>query len=213
MTEEKVQQANPPDPSVNVRSIVYEATQRFDDLQKAEVKRIDAQLNNLEKTSGIISIRDYFNLKIDLKDDKVQSQFTSAKEAVGIASTAQEKAMAAALEGTKDALNKADVNNDKRFGSISEKIDGIADTMSKNTGASGLYVTHSDLATVVDKIQTGFKTSMESFEISLKPIFAFMNSQTGQQKGISGSWGVALGIFGLVSTILGIFAIISRFLP
>ena len=138
------------------------------------MRRIDAKLDDLEKTSGVISLKDYFDLKIDLRDDKVQSQFASAKEAVGIASTAQKEAMTAALEGTKDALDKADINNDKRFDGISQKIDTVIEQINKSTGATGLYVTHSDLAIVVDKIQTGF-------EAALKPVIAFMNSQTGKE--------------------------------
>src|ERR1035437_1142814 len=118
MTEEnpKITSHNS-DPSFNVRGLLEEVVKRQDDLREGEFHRIDE--------------------KIALIDTKVQTQFNSAKEAVGIASVAQEKAMAAALEGTKDAINKADVNTDKRFDSLSEKIDGIAQTMSKNSGQSG----------------------------------------------------------------------------
>ena len=184
MTEEKVQQANPPDPSVNVRSIVYEATQRFDDLQKAEVKRIDE--------------------KIYLTNDKVQSQFTSAKEAVGIASTAQEKAMAAALEGTKDAINKADTNTDKRFGAISEKIDNLAETISKSTGAQGIYVTHTDLSNEMSKLRADFETM-------LRPVITYMNSSQGRSSGLNSGWIYLIGGVGLIATILSIITVIMNF--
>lgn len=178
---------NPPeDPTKNVRDILEAAIARIDDLRKAEVNRIDE--------------------KIELIDIKVQTQFTSAKEAVNTAFEAQEKAIGAALVGTREAINKSDATTDKRFDLLSEKIDGIAETISKNTGAQGIYVTHSDLSIEMEKLRT-------SFESMLRPVINFMNSSQGQQKGVSSSWGVLLGAVGLISTIIGIFMIMSRFLP
>lgn len=194
------------DPTLNVKESINQEVSRIDDLRKAEVKRIDDNIDNLEEKSGTISLKDYFDLKITLTDTKVQSQFTSAKEAVAIASTAQEKAMVAAQVGTKEALDKADTNNDKRFDAISQKIDTVTETISRNTGAQGIYVTHSDLSIEMEKLRI-------SFESMLTPVKTFMDNQQGQQKGISGSWGVLLGGVGFISTIIGIFMIMSRFLP
>ena len=213
MAEEKVQQANPPDPSINVREIVNESSERLDDLRKSEVRRIDEKIDTLG--DNIVD-------KIQCADAKYQVQFTDSKEAV-----------TAALTATKEAINKADQANEKRFDAVNEfrstlsdqqaklltrteydsahkslieKIDGVENRINRTEGASNVYVTQSDLANAMDKLQV-------SIEATLRPVVTFMNSQTGQQKGIGASWGVALGIFGLVSTILGIFAIISRFLP
>ena len=173
------------DPTANVQNIVAEAVNRIDDIREVEVRRIDD--------------------RIDANDDKYQIQFNAAKEAISTALIAQEKAVEAALQGTKEAINKADATTDKRFDLLSEKIDGIAETISKKSGESVAYVTHNDLTIALDKLQT-------SIEITLRPVVTFMNAQQGQQKGIGTSWGALLGAVGLISTIIGIFLIISRFL-
>src|ERR1035437_1848236 len=113
------------DPSLNVREMITEAISRVDDLRHSEVRRIDEKIKD--------------------SDSKYQIQFSAAKEALGIALVAQEKATAQALEGTKDAINKADTNTDKRFTLLSEKIDAVIETTNRNTGERGIYVTHSDL--------------------------------------------------------------------
>ena len=164
----------------------WETIKRLDELREAESRRID-QLASIRQTHVEEKFRDF--------DIKYQIQFTAAKEAVGIASVAQKELVAQALEGTKEAINKSDGATDKRFELLSEKIGGIAETISKNTGAQGIYVTHSDLAVVVDKIQTGFSDAM-------KPVVAFMNAQQGQQKGIDSSWGIIAGVVGFVSTVI-----------
>src|ERR1035437_2951068 len=137
------------DPSINVKTMIAESIERLDDLRKVEIRRIDE--------------------RIDASDDKYQVQFNSAKDAVSIALIAQEKAVAAALEGTKEAINKADVTTDKRFDLLSEKIDGIGESISKSAGAQGIYVTHSDLSTEMEKLRN-------SFETMLLPVVAFMNA-------------------------------------
>lgn len=171
------------DPSKNVLELV-----------EASIKRLDDLANLREK---------HFEDKIHDKDIQYQLQFNSAKEAVSIALIAQEKAVAAALEGTKEAINKADINTDKRFSLLSEKIDGITSTMNKSTGERGIYVTHSDLSSEMEKLRT-------SFESMLRPVITFMNNQTGQQKGVSGSWALLLGAVGLISGLIGIFFALSN---
>lgn len=202
---------NNPDPTYNVRELIDLEIERIDDLRKAEVKRIDE--------------------KIDSNDVKYQGQFASAKEAIGIALISQEKAQATDRESTKDAINKADVNTDKRFDAISDKIDTIAEAISKNSGAQGIYVTHSDLSIVIDK----FRADIEAM---FRPVITFMNSQqgkegvtdpifsklaekidslvtsrsenTGKSIGVSSLWGTILGGVGLIATILAIFSYISK---
>src|ERR1035437_207791 len=137
------------DPTLNVRAMVDESSQRLDDLRKCEVKRIDE--------------------KIDSNDKKYQIQFNDSKEAV-----------LAALASTKEAINKAEQANEKRFDAVNEfrstlsdqqaklmtrteyesahkalaeKIDGVTDRINRTEGVSTSYVTQNDLNVVVDKIQ------------------------------------------------------------
>ncbi len=154
---------------------IAEAFKRIDALRDSETKRLDEK------------IRD--------GDVKYQIQFSAAEKALGIALTAQEKQVAAALEGTKEAIVKNDANTDKRFDLLSEKIDSIADTMSKSTGERGIYVTHSDLSTEMEKLRL-------SFEGMLSPVVTFMNSSQGKSQGFSASWGIILGAVGLTSTVI-----------
>lgn len=164
-----------PDPTINVKEMIDDAVERIDDLRKTEVRRIDE--------------------KIDANDVKYQIQFSSAKEAVAIASTAQEKSMTASFEGTKDAINKADVNTDKRFEAISQKIDGVSELLNKNAGAQGIYVTHNDLNVEMEKLRV-------SFEAMLRPVVTFMNSQTGKTQGVDMSWSRAAMVIAAAATII-----------
>ena len=163
------------DPTFNVRELVDFATKRIDDLTEVRTKQVDDKIKD--------------------KDVQYQLQFNSAKEAVSIALIAQEKAVAAALEGTKEAINKADINTDKRFSLLSEKIDGITVTMNKSTGERGIYVTHSDLSTEMEKLRN-------SFEAMLRPVVNFMNSQTGKIDESQNIWGYIVGGGGLIVAVM-----------
>lgn len=169
------------DPSVNVRELVEAAMRRLDDLADVREKHIHDKIKD--------------------KDVQYQFQFTAAEKAIGIALIAQEKQVAAALEGTKEAINKADINTDKRFSLLSEKIDGITMTMNKSTGERGIYVTHTDLNIAMDKLQV-------SIEATLRPVVTFMNSYKGGEKQINNIWGYIVGAIGIVS---GIILVILRF--
>lgn len=172
-----------PNQNEGTHGILNERIIRFNDLREADVKRLDEKF------------RDY--------DIKYQIQFSAAKEALGIALIAQEKGTAAALDGTSKAIDKADIATDKRFSLLSEKIDGVVEAISKNSGQQGIYVTHGDLSTEMEKLRN-------SFESMLQPVVTFMNNQTGQQKGISGSWTTLISTVGLVSALIAIFFAISK---
>lgn len=213
---------NNPDPTYNVRELIDLEIERIDDLRKAEVRRIDEKINE--------------------NNVKYQIQFSDSKEAVGTAFIAQEKAIAAALIGTKEAITKsdqvtkeaitkADTTTDKRFDLLSEKIDSIAETISKNTGAQGIYVTHEALSNEMEKLRL-------SFESMLRPVITFMNSQqgketiadprmdtlmakvellntvqntnTGKSAGIGMSWQTMVTAIALCGTLISIFFALSK---
>lgn len=165
------------DPSFNVREMLEASVNRQDNLRESETHRLDHDVQRLDD-------------KFKDSDVKYQIQFNAAKEALGIALIAQEKGTAAALEGTKEAINKADVATDKRFSLLSEKIDGVVETINKNTGSQGIYVTYTDLSAALDKLQT-------NIENSLKPVIAFMNSQQGRATGSSSSYASVATIIGI----------------
>lgn len=171
------------DPTFNVRELIELSIKRIDDLAEIREKKVEEKFHD--------------------KDTQYQLQFTSAKEAVGIALIAQEKAVSAALEGTREAINKADLNTDKRFSLLSEKIDGITTTMNKSTGERGIYVTHSDLSAEMEKLRL-------SFEGMLRPVVTFMNSQTGQQKGVGISWQTMVTVVSVCGTLIAMFFTLSK---
>ena len=159
-----------------VKNMVKEAVIRLDDIREIETKRIEDKFKDI--------------------DTKYQIQFTAAEKAIAIASTAQEKLVAQALDGTKEAINKADIATDKRFELLSEKINGLSDTLNKNAGAQGIYVTHTDLQQSLDRLQT-------NIEVTLKPVVAFMNSAQGSGKGRQDMFGwIVAGITIIVSIFL-----------
>ena len=171
------------DPTKNVIELVEASIKRLDDLAELREK--------------------YIYEKIKDADVKYQIQFTAAKEAVAIASTAQEKLVAQALDGTKEAINKADINTEKRNSLLSEKIDGVIGTINKTSGERGIYVTHTDLNIAMDKLQAGI-------EATLRPVVTFMNSQTGRSGGLHAGWVYLLGGVSLISTLIAIFMALSR---
>jgi hypothetical protein len=161
---------------------ITESIRRIDALRESEIKRIDEKFKD--------------------SDIKYQIQFNAAKEALGIALIAQEKATAAALEGTKEAITKADVATDKRFELLSEKIDGVSKVLSQNTGAQGIYVTHADLSVFGEKLQTSFEEALKPLVSQVNTLTAAQNSMQGRSSGFSASWGIIIGAVGLTSTII-----------
>ena len=204
------------DPTTNVRELIDLEKGRTDDLRKIEVKRIDGRIEYL---------KEYFDLRVTDTVLASNQRFEAQQLALKDALISQEKAVAAALEGTKEAINKADATTDKRFDLLSEKIDGVVETISKNVGEQGVYVTHTDLSVAMDKLQT-------NIEATLRPVVTFMNSQIGKEtvtdpamtkltrvvedlvgtksQGISTSWAVLLGAVGFIATILTIFFALSK---
>lgn len=162
----------------SIQEVIKESIIRIDDLRNIETKRIDDKFKD--------------------SDVKYQIQFNAAKEALGIALVAQEKQVAAALDGTKEAINKADVATDKRFELLSEKITSLSDILNKNAGASAIYVTHTDLSAEMEKLRT-------SFEGMLRPVVTFMNSQTGSGKGRQDMWGYVVGGIFLIIAVASFF--------
>jgi hypothetical protein len=161
----------------------YDPTANVIALVEASIKRLD-DIHVLETKR--------LDENINYLDDKYQMQFN-----------AQEKAVAAALEGTKEAINKADINTDKRFSLLSEKIDGITSTISKSSGERGIYVTHTDLNIAIDKLQA-------SIEATLRPVVTFMNAQKGQQKGAGTSWQTMVTIISAAGTLIAIFFALNK---
>lgn len=174
------------DPTLNVRELIKESSDRLDDLRTTEVKRIDEKINT--------------------NDDKYQIQFSDSKEAV-----------TAALTATKEAINKADQANEKRFDAVDEfrstlsdqqaklltrteyesnhkslieKINGVENRINRTEGASNVYVTQNDLTNAMDKLQT-------SIEATLRPVVQFMNASVGRSSGANSLWGYIVGVISL----------------
>lgn len=168
------------DPSINVKSMIEESTQRLDDLRKVEVKRIDE--------------------KIDANDEKYQIQFNDAKEAINKADQANEKRFDSVNEFRNTLADQQTklltrTEYESAHKALAEKIDGVTDRINRTEGASGVYVTQNDLNSALNKLQTNIETT-------LQPVVAFMNSQTGKTNGLVQQWVYVVGFFGIISTII-----------
>lgn len=153
---------------------------------------------------GTVSLKEYTDLRINDTVTASNQRFDAQQLALKDALISQEKAVAAALDSTKEAIGKAEIATDKRFDLLSEKIDGVHDTITKNVGAQGVYVTHTDLTAEMEKLRA-------SFEGMLRPVVTFMNSQVGKDIGASNkSNSIVQGII-IGSVILGIFGTIITF--
>lgn len=177
------------DPTTNVKLLLREAVRRQDDIRSIDTKNLEHSLLVSEA---------HFLDKMRDSDIKYQIQFSAAKEALGIALIAAEKAVAAALEGTKEAINKADIATDKRFSLLAEKIDTVNIVLSKSSNIQGQYVTHDELNFAIDKLQT-------AIENTLRPVVTFMNNSTGKGQGANALWSIILGGIGAVGLIIGVF--------
>lgn len=155
------------DPTLNVQHLLEAAVSRQDDLRNIESMRLHHDIETEIKHL-------YEKFKDD--DTKYQIQFSGAKDAVGIALIAQEKAVAAALDAAKEATTKSETAMDKRFDLVSEKIDGVTNILNKSSGATGSYVTHEDLNNAIEKLQL-------SIETQLRPVVNFMQTQSGRGSG------------------------------
>lgn len=173
------------DPTKNVLELVNTSIRRLDDLHGAETKRIDDKFKDL--------------------DVKYQIQFTGAEKAVAIASTAQEKLVAQALDGTKEAISKNDTNTDKRFQLLSEKIDAVMEATNKNAGERGVYVTHTDLNIAFDKFRVDIETILRPLSSEVKSLRDSQNTNTGKSTGLNASWGYLIQAVGFVAVIISIF--------
>jgi hypothetical protein len=157
----------------------------------------------IKRVDDLAELRERFFIeKMKDANDKYQIQFSAAKEALGIALVAQEKATGNALEGTKEAINKADVATDKRFELLSDQIRALAETLNTNKGAQGIYVTHSDLAIVVEKIQTSFEDILKPLVSQVNNLTTAQSNQQGKSSGANALWGYAVGAVGLASTVI-----------
>lgn len=200
MTDE--QRANTlADPSFNARENLDREISHQNDMRWALDRHFTAELRRIDHATDVETER--ANDKFKDEDIKYQIQFNAAKEALGIALIAQEKAVAAALDSTKEAIGKAEIATDKRFDLLSEKIDGVNETLNKNAGAQGIYVTHSDLTFELDKLRT-------SFETMLTPVVTFMNSTQGSTKGMNALWGYFAAAVGVIVGVVGIVLAIVK---
>lgn len=171
------------DPTKNVRELIEASITRLDDIHRLDIARLDQKIND--------------------KDTQYQIQFNGSEKAVGTAFIAQEKAISAALIGTKEAIKESKDNTDKRFDLLSEKIDTLSTSMNKTSGERGIYVTHTDLSIAMDKLQTGI-------EATLRPVVTFMNSSSGQSKGLNMSWLYLVQAVGFLSVIVSVFYALSK---
>src|ERR1035437_3759148 len=155
--------------------------------------------------SNNITMRDYIDTRFDAVILNASQRFDAQQLALKDALMAQEKQTALALINTEKAIDKADINTDKRFGALSEQIGALAETLNKNTGAQGIYVTHSDLAIVVDKIQTSFETALKPLVSQVNNLTAAQNSQQGKSSGLNAGWGYLIAGVSLIGMIISIF--------
>lgn len=180
------------DPTLNVREMFSSEILHIKELRTTDNRYNDKQF---------VTVADMFATvakKFEDIDVKYQIQFTSAKEAVSIASTAQEKMVAQALEGTKEAITKNDTNTDKRFDLLSEKIAGVQETVNKSSSSQVIYVTHTDLSNEMEKLRN-------SFETMLRPVITFMNSQQGGEKSTNMVWvyiTIGIGALGGITALI-----------
>ena len=156
-----------------------------------------------EGNNNTVSLKEYTDLRINDTILASNQRFEAQQLALKDALISQEKAVAAALEGTKEAIVKNDANTDKRFDLLSEKIGGVVEAINKNTGAERVYVTHSDLSSALDKLQT-------SIQATLLPVVTFMNTQVGKAKGADDIWIKVVAILGLVATAI---TLLIKFIP
>jgi len=172
------------DPTFNVRELIEASIRRLDDIHNLDIERLDQKIGGKDVQ---------YQIQFESSKEAAAQRFEAQQLALKDALISQEKAVAAALEGTKEAIIKNDANTDKRFDLLSEKIDGVIETTSKGLGERGIYVTHADLSGEMEKLRL-------SFEGMLRPVVTFMNSNQGTGKGRQDMYGwIAGGVMFLIA--------------
>lgn len=209
MKKENVQQANPLDPTVNVRNIVLEAVNRIDDLRVLETTRVDERL-----ACERAHVREVMALRADY-DEKLREAEAKRIDAIRVVdvqavSTANDKAtqqatvLATQVSTSAETLRALVASSaTSTAAQLTQIITPITDRLAllekaQYTGAGKEGVTDPMMSKLIEKID-GLSTSR--------------SETTGKSQGMSASWSLLLGVMGLVGTILGIFALVSRFLP
>ena len=122
------------------------------------------------------------NEALRLADDRRYAEVNVEKEkALLIKTTADDEAMRLARESQVYKDQQSDASREK------------------NLAASGIYATTTDLALVVEKI-----------EKSLKPVFEFVSSQQGINKGATTTKGELYATIAAISAVVGVFFLLAN---
>jgi len=124
-------------------------------------------------------MKEYFDIKIDLLEEKNKERFIAAKDNINIALLASEK-----------AIGKAELANDKRFDSVNEFRGSLSDQTKNFLPRIEYQVQH---ATLTEKL--------DAFGIRLQVIETRLLTQG---EGLSRTGAVLLGTIALASTLVAL---------
>jgi N-methylhydantoinase B/oxoprolinase/acetone carboxylase alpha subunit len=148
-----------------------------------------------DENNNAISLKIYVDTRFDAIILNASQRFDAQQLALKDALLAQEKGTSLALVNTEKAIDKAAANTDKRFDELSDKISTAIDSINKSTGASAIYVTHTDLSSEMEKLRV-------SFEGMLRPVVTFMNSQNGKSDEGKNIWAYVVTAISLIISII-----------
>lgn len=198
-----------PDPTINVQNLLKEAVKRIDDLRQAETRRVDEKIEGeKEHVREVIEIREEYREKLTIAEakriDAIRAVDVNAVAVASERATQQATVLATQVSTSAETLRALVASSAAATATqLTQIITPITDRLAllekaQYTGAGKEGVTDPQLAQLL---------------IEMKATRDSLATGSGQQKGISTSWGIILGAVGFISTILGIILILSRFLP
>jgi hypothetical protein len=138
------------------------------------------------------TLAEYLTAVIRGNDDRYEQRFRGQEKAIELGFSAQKSAVEAALAAADRAVQKAEVAAEKRFESVNEFRNTLADQQRNLIPRAEFDVTVKALRDKVDALQ------------------GQMERQMSERAGIKGGWGYAVGAVGLVLTILTIVGLVMR---
>ena len=184
------------------------------------VNKNDAELcktyvyKTILSTWTIDALKQYFDEKIGLLEEKTKERFLAAKENISIALLASEK-----------AIVKAETANDKRFDSVNEFRGTLSDQTKNLVSRTEYLVQHQNLIEKIDSSSLRL-ADFESRASALSSITTAVHNQVGintnrlqvietklqtQQEGLSKNGAIIMSVIVAIGTMLNIAALLWSF--
>jgi hypothetical protein len=148
--------------------------------------------NNDPCVWSLDTLRVHLIALIDANDKRYEQRFQASQEAVALGFSAQKSAVDSALAAQNTAVIKAEVSTEKRFESVNEFRNTLADQQRNLMPRSE-----------VDVLVHAINAKIDALE-------KMMDKWEAERAGLKGGWGYAVGAIGFLLTLVTLGVMIMR---